>query len=301
MRIVITGANGFIGSYIIQALFKNHEILAISLQNDNIKHYNNIYFLSGGNSNLISLKNKILDFKPNCFIFNGWSGGQSFDYTNNFEQLSHNTYPLISFLNDIKNDLTDALLIGIGSGAEFGHITKPITESDKEYPVSLYGLSKIMFRDYLRYFSETHGFRWLWLRPCTLYGYKDVETRLIPTVIRTCLEGKTIHLSDCLIMMNYLHIEDFISALIKLIDSDAVGLFNVGTHEQVLVKEVVMLINKIIGNGQITFNSKLNRANFPNYVCVNITKIINTIGKFYRYNLNDGLINVINQYKNDYI
>lgn len=296
MNIIITGANGFIGKNLINLLNSENNILAISPHNNNLNNFKNIKYIKSTNKELIDYKKEILEFNPNCIIFNGWNGGNNYDFVFNHIQLTENAYPLINLLENIKNEITNMTLIGIGSGAELGFINKPSKESDKTHPVNLYGISKLIFGQYIEYFATQYNHRWIWVRPCNLYGYGDVPTRHIPKVINACLFNRKIVLNDCLTILDYLYIEDFLEGFKRLIKSDTNGIFNMGSGIQTQVKECVLLIQKIIGGGQIIFDSSLNQKSSPQYVCLNMEKTISTIGNFCSYNLNSALVKIINKY-----
>jgi nucleoside-diphosphate-sugar epimerase len=268
MKIMITGATGFLGGKLSTFLSREHDVEPISLRDEDFH-------------------NKVIQFKPQIFIHCAWIGGSSYAETQDFKQYEN----ISQGLDVLKalNCLDDTKFIGFGSFSEYGDRQEIISETHKEDPSSLYGLTKKMFKEISKSFCDMKGFSWLWVRPCYVYGPGDVSTRLIPKVIGHCLRKKKIVLNSCNSNVDYLYIDDFVDAINCLIEKEKQGVFNICSGEKYKVKDVVELIAKSCDFNNILYDKSKDRDNFPKIICGDRRKITSETGWHPKTNLLDGL------------
>ena len=146
-------------------------------------------------------------------------------------------------------------------------------------------------------FCNNNNFDWTWIRPCYTYGKDDVNTRLIPKVIKSCLNNENLELDSCDSVVDYLYVEDFIRAVGSLIKNKKSGVFNICSGEKYIIKDIVNKIKQICNSSsQITFNSTKDRKNFSKYICGDNSKLINSINWKPEWSLEDGLEKTIETY-----
>tara|TARA_B100001113_G_scaffold75943_1_gene59329 strand:- start:732 stop:1628 length:897 start_codon:yes stop_codon:yes gene_type:complete len=277
-KIIITGVNGFLGKHLYNSLSKKYNIAPISIRL---------------NSDWDLIKSEIIDFKPDIFIHCGWS------YGNSFYDINENQYDNVKIgikLMKILSNIDNLYFMGVGSFAEYGFNNNIITELDKEMPNNDYGLAKNFFKSISEKFCHINNFKWTWIRPCYIFGPNDVQTRLIPKVINLCLKNKDIELNSCDSVIDYLYIKDFTRAINRLISNQESGIFNICSGNQYEIKNIIETIKHLCGSkSQISFNSSIDRKNFPKYICGNNTKLKST-SWFPKYNLIEGLTETIKFY-----
>ena len=185
--------------------------------------------------------------------------------------------------------------IGFGSFSEYGKTTI-CKETDLEKPNNEYGLAKYMYKLVSEAFCDKNNYKWTWIRPCYVYGKQDVETRLIPTTIKACLDGKNLELNSCDSVVDYLYIEDFVRAISSLITTGMPGVFNICSGKTYVIKDIVNTIKIISGSkSQITFNADKDRKSFSKYICGNNDKLLKSIGWYPTWNLEEGLQDIIGE------
>jgi len=298
MNILVTGANGFLGSSFIKSSFEKNNILALSEHNNNLSNVlNNIKYISSNLKHYSQYYNDICNFEPDIVILFGWAGANSYKSVNDINQYYDNIPYCIDFLNFINKLKKKPKFIGIGSFAEYGVYNKQITESNYENPNNFYGLTKLMYKKYSELFCFQNNIDWMWIRPCFIYGPNDVKTRLIPSIIQKCLKNENIELDECDKTIDYLYIDDFVYILNKLIEKNASGVHNICSGNQYYLRNVIDLIVKLTNsNSKIIYNKFLNRTTNNNVICGNNEKIKKIIGELQLLCIDDGIKKTIRFY-----
>ncbi len=296
MKILITGANGFLGSNTLRiALKKGHEIFAISQNNNNIQDLNDkIYFRENRSYDYYNLRKEIVDFCPDVIMHFAWWGGNNYNDINSIDQYNKNIPLAISLLEISKDCFKTPKFIGIGSFAEYGILSTKAKEDQPELPNSNYGLSKNIVKNISKLFCEQYSMEWSWIRPCYVYGPGDVKTRLIPKTISKLKLDKTIELNSCTSIIDYIFIDDFCDASITIAENTTNGIFNICSGNEYNIKSVVKIIaDKLNNNSQLNFNPKLDREKFPKYICGSNEKLFRVLNWIPKITIESGISKTI--------
>ena len=270
MKVLITGGNGFLGSSIAKKLIReNHKVLICSSSCSNLKSEDSKFeFISAYISNIHDHIDQIKNFSPDAILLLGWDGANNYKDINNINQFFNNVPDHIKFLISVSKFEKKPRIIGAGSFAEYGDYSIPITEECFEKPTTLYGISKFSLKQYSKLFCEQNGMGWNWIRPCYVYGPNDVSTRLIPTLITKLLKNEKIHLDECDVVLDYLHIEDFTNFMCSLVTSKVDGVFNICSGNQYKLRDVINTLSKLTkSKSEIIFDKDLNRKNSNRFMC----------------------------------
>lgn len=282
MKIAIVGANGFLGSNFVKKLQnEKHEIYSIV-------------------RSTINPFEKILEFEPDVVVHFAWDGGNNYESVSDIKQFDNVIYG-IDLLNSLNVLPKKPKFIGIGSFSEYGNLKHPASETDKECPNNLYGLSKYTFKNYSKMLCEKFNMNWVWVRPCYTYGPGDVSTRLIPKVINTIINNQKLELDSCDKTIDYLYIDDFTNYLYTLVVGDNTdGIYNLCSGNQYNLKEVIHTIRKLMNvSDNIIFNTT-NSRNLTSPIICGYNHKIKKYSKITKLTkLTDGLNKTINYYKNE--
>lgn len=281
MNILITGGNGFLGSNIVaKALIYNHKVCLVPRHTPNPE-------------------NQIIEFNPDIVIHCAWGGGNNYKDISDLSQLN-NVCQGVELIKTINQLPKKPKFIGFGSFAEYGSFNAPVKEDYMESPINLYGLSKLTFKKYSELLCHQNGINWTWIRPCYIYGPKDVKTRLIPTLINKFLNNEDIILDECKAVIDYLYIDDFVNLIYNLILTDHTGIYNLCSGKQYVLKDIIDLIYNLTNSkSNIIFDPTKNRINYNYYICGDNSKILKDTNIKVLTSLEEGLRKTINFYKNE--
>jgi len=285
LKIMISGVSGFLGKSLAIHLSKKYDIRSVSIRHNN----------------LTTVGEEILEYQPDIFIYNGWSDGNNFNGVNSYEQFSNINIAIE--LGRVFSQLKNLHFVGVGSFAEYGINKTSITEEDPEYANNYYGASKNILKLFTRTLCEVNNFKWLWLRPCYVYGPGDVQSRLIPMTVQACIDRQNLTLNSCNSVADYLYIDDFTSAVDQLLSGKHTGIFNICSGKEYVVRDVVNTIKQEFDDDYlglehtITFDATKDRKNsYTNHLCGDNSKLQLT-GWCAKHDIQSGIKKTIKSYE----
>ena len=238
MKIIVSGASGFLGSWICRVLAQSHEVIAL------VRPESNLYRLEGITPLVISQipSEKWGQFlgrsNAEVWISVDWHGVSNKD--RNSESQFENVKRLQELCAQVSNIKT---VVGTGSQAELGPINDIIFESQGDAPTTLYGEAKVSARNIMQSRFAGSETRFVWARIFSTYGALDSNDWLIPSTIDTLLQGKRMPLTQGEQEWSYLHAYDLARAFQVLTENKSIsGIVNVGNPETVRIHEVAAFI-----------------------------------------------------------
>lgn len=252
--ILITGATGFIGSNLARHLVQiGCNVHIVTREKSNKWRIQDILrLIEEHNCDLTDrdqVNGLVTDIRPDIVYHLATYGSYpSFqqDLGTMVETNIEGTTNLITALSKTKYEV----FVNSGSSSEYGLRTEPMVETDLLEPINHYGTSKASASLFAQVFAKSFGQPIVTLRLFSVYGYYEEPTRLIPTVITSCLRGKDLNLTKGKQARDFIFIEDVIDAYLKASTSPrACGeIINIGSGTQHTVKEVVLKILELCGN-----------------------------------------------------
>ena len=310
-KIIITGANGFIGSNLTRLFLKNgYEVHIILRRSSDLWRIEEI--MSDVNAFYIvkSSKEEFSDIfrlvKPD-FLINAIGADQKKNTRDETSTWIGNFDSLINITAALKN-WPNTFLIQLGSSFEYGRTTlknNPLNEESACEPVSEYGITKLLATDYLKYLWNNKILRSASLRIFNVYGQYEAPERLIPDIILKTIRDSKIVLKNPKVSRDFIHITDVVDA-VKLIvakedhiNDNKFEVLNVGSGEAHTVEEVANYIRDITGSilpTEVSPSDIRPENSFPGPIA-DIGKARSELGWKPRLTLEEGLKITINWFR----
>ncbi len=223
-KILITGSNGFIGSYLVEeALSRGYEVFAgiRSKSNREFLHGKKINFFEIDFSSRTGLENKLNVFRKEHGKFDYIIHNAGITKAKNKEDFQR-----VNF--DYTQNFVDALIaagcvpekfIYISSLAAYGpkNDSSPITDSDTPKPITLYGESKLKTERFLHTLKD---FPFLIIRPSAVYGPRDRAFLVVVKMIRRGIEP---YLGNGNQLLSFIYVSDLSRVIFNALESQIVN------------------------------------------------------------------------------
>lgn len=292
MKILLTGATGFVGSHLARLLVREGcEVFAVVRENSNLWRINDIVQnLHLVRCNLLAYENldaHLKKIKPEMCIHLAWYAvpGKYLGAEDNMTSLAASLH-LVSSLK--KADCRR--FVGVGTCFEYDTSLGQLSETSPTRPDSLYAASKLALQTVLKQFGDASGMQIAWPRLFYQYGPFEDERRLVPSVISSLLRNQGVNTTKGEQIRDYLHIEDVASAIWAIANSSLIGPVNIGSGQPVAIKDIVTTIGTILGrSGLIRLGALPYGAKDPMFICADNRQLRQYTDWIPRHDLEDGL------------
>ena len=188
MKVLVTGATGFIGNYVIEVLLKQGvTVIANSLESEKKVHSTWKGKADYIQADLNEEKNNWFLFfgKPEMLIHLAWEGLPNYKELFHFERNLPNNYFFLK--NMIENGLKKVVVTG--TCLEYGMQSGTLREDLETRPDNPYALAKDCLRKFLEHLQRKIEFNLKWIRLFYIYG-KGQSPNSILSQLAASLERK---------------------------------------------------------------------------------------------------------------
>ena len=133
------------------------------------------------------------------------------------------------------------VFINTGSSSEYGSKQSAMRESDLLEPNSYYAVAKSAQSLVCQHMARADRRPINTFRLFSVYGPYEESTRLVPTVIRRCLEGRALDMVSPDTARDFIHVDDVVAAYLQVgqLNLQCGEVFNIGSGIQSNMREVV--------------------------------------------------------------
>lgn len=291
MRILITGAQGFVGRHLPGELAKEgHEVLLLDQESQpNILDLPGTEFLSADIGNYDALERVFESAKPNVVYHLAAVTGVAASYEQ--EELCLKTNVLGTY-NVVKAAVKTGTsrIIFASSREVYGETKGRSTREDAEtVPNNLYGLTKLMGEEIVRWLCCTQGCRYVIFRIANVYG-PGGEKYGIHKILRKIEAGEAVNVMGGRQLMNFIYITDLTSACLKTLQSKRADnqVFNIAGPDTISIEKAVAMICRITGKRVPVVKSPMRSTETMRFI-PNISKAKRLLGWYPRISFQQGI------------
>ncbi len=300
MKVLVTGALGFIGSNLAERLVKEgHEVSII----DNLH--------TGSMENIESIKDKVRIFEMNAgdidktgekyeVVFHNGIYSSSPMYKDEPHLVAKAIDEFISVMEYAKKN--GSRVVFASTSSMYNGITPPHKEDIVPLVKDYYSEARIIMERLAKLYYDLHGVPVVGLRYFSVYGphekAKKGYANLVTQFLWEMLEGKApLIFGDGSQTRDFTYVDDVVDANMLAMDYGKFGVFNVGNGKSITLNEVVEKLNKKLGT-EINPTYQENRIkNYVQHTLADTTLAEKDLGFKAKISIDEGIERLIRCYK----
>lgn len=297
MNIIVTGANGFIGSTLANFLLKKgHKVLAIDIKinRSNFLKNTNIKFIEKRVEDLSDDIISKIKGRYDILYHLAWQGVNGPDKANPIIQINN----IISTINCIlfaKKINVKKILIS-GSIAEEAISSLPAIS--KANSSMIYAVAKYSTRLFVDAYCKCINQNYIWMCFSNIYGPTNFTGNLISYTIMQLFKNQYATFGPATTYYDFIYIDDLIYAIYKLGTKNIKGnYFFIGSGKPDILKNYLYTVGNLMGKKELIKIGERqdDGIKYPRSV-FSTTNLTNAIGKFVRRDFKKNILTTINQF-----
>lgn len=183
MKVLITGANGYLGQGIVKTLLDNNiEVIATDIWTTNVDTR-----AIRVDCDLFNIEKPFSYFEhPDIILHLAWRDGFIHNSTNHIDNLPFHC----RFIRMLIGEGAQHISV-MGSMHEIGFHEGSIDETTTCAPMSCYGIAKNALREYIKWLRTTKAFIYQWLRGYYIVGNSEYGSSVFSKITAAEMAGKT--------------------------------------------------------------------------------------------------------------
>jgi nucleoside-diphosphate-sugar epimerase len=288
MRILLTGASGFVGGAVLRALSQRGvETVALSRRAPTVAEdyvWRDVDLMQPP-----AVAAALNAIRPDAIIHLAWivEHGAFWTSATNLDWITASCRLALS-----GRAAGVQRFVGVGTCFEYDCTASHICREDGTplRPTLLYGVSKDAARRVLSALALSHDFEFAWARLFFLYGPGENPRRLVPSIARALAAGQLAECSAGRAVRDYMDVRDAAEALVALALSPITGAVNIGSGEGNSVRRIVQILGRVAGRSELLRVGALpDREGEPARIVADITRLRDEVGHRTGRPLEDGL------------
>ena len=267
MKLLITGAAGFIGSHLVNKLKSEHEIVII----DNLNNYYNqqlkldrldrfckdVTFIKGDIADKQTIDDLFSIYEFDKVINLAAQAGVRYSIDHPYDYIQSNIVGFMNILEACRHNNVKHLIYASSSSVYGLNEKQPFTEEDKvDRPVSLYAASKKSNELMSHAYSKLYGMHTTGLRFFTVYGpygRPDMSPTLFANAIANDKPIKVFNNGE--MFRDFTYVDDIVNGIANIVNSDQpinednlyYGIYNIGCGHKEKLLDFISEIEKAFG------------------------------------------------------
>ena len=293
-RIIIIGAEGFIGSNLCRYLYeKGYEVWGVDIVSLQIPSFYNYIQLAEGSADLETLFSQQ---KFEYCINAAGKGDVGFSISHPLKDFEANTLHVARILDAMRITNNSCKYIHISSAAVYGNpLQLPVKEEDDLNPLSPYGYHKLMSEITCKEYFHLYNLPIAILRPFSVYG-NGLKKQLFWDICKKLKQDNDIRLFGTgNETRDFIYIDDLLQLIKVIIDKSPFecNIYNAANGTETEIKQIAKLfVDHFPGKKKISFSGELKKGDPLNWKA-DISKV-KQLGFMAESNLENNVIDYIN-------
>ena len=299
MRVLVTGATGFIGRQVLPLLTAGgHEVFAVGRRERPPSLVEDVQWHTCDLLDSAQLSQLLSETGPTDLLHFAWYAEPS-RYWSAPENVLWVESTLQLFRRFVESGGTRVVMAGTCAEYDLRHgfCSEGLTPLR---PTTLYGASKHAVATVVTTAAEHLGVSAAWGRIFFLYGPREHPARLVAGVATALLRGEPAACSHGRQLRDFLHVKDVASAFVHLLHSDLEGPVNVASGTAVSVGEVALAIGELVGRPELVqLGTRSAPADEPPLIVADVRRLEQEVGWEPRITLTSGLRETVDWWRHN--
>ncbi|MDF2065059.1 NAD-dependent epimerase/dehydratase family protein [Bacillus sp. Cr_A10] len=250
MKVLVTGAAGFIGSYVVRALVQeNFSVIAL----DNLSKGNECNLVEEVPFYKMDITSSELEAvfrieSPEYVIHLAAQSSVLNSMVNPMEDCHANLVGTLNILRLCKQFEVKKCIFA-STAAVYGNPSiLPVKEESKLATLSFYALSKLSAEKYVQLYENLFGLKSCILRFSNVYGPMQASG-VVTSILNRLLDGEDPVIFDGNQTRDFIYVKDVAAACIQSLLVDTTGIFNISSSTEVSIQQVYEEISELLEVG----------------------------------------------------
>ena len=246
-RVLVTGAAGFVGNHLVDALVDHNTVIALDhfQTNSRDRIADDATIIEADIRNETTLRRAIEDV--DIIFHQAAAKGASTSIEDPVETHTVNVDATLTLLEAARE--ADARVIVASSAAVYGEPADlPVHEADSKRPTSPYGVQKLTVDQYARLWNDLYDLETVVLRYFNVYGQRASDTTfrgIVGTFIKQARDGELTILGDGSQTRDLVHVSDVVQANLRAATTQHTGdAYNIGSGTSTNIDELARLVRE---------------------------------------------------------
>jgi len=292
-KVVVTGANGFIGAHLCRRLADEgaevHAVHRTKIPSDVVVHR----WWQADLSDFTQTKKIIESAKPDVI----------FHLASHVKGAPHLEHVLPTFHSNLESTI-NLLTLATQSGTRrlvlTGSLAEPDFENGERFPVAPYAAAKWASSGYARMFHALYRTPVIIARVFMVYGPAQIDlTKLIPYATLAMLQGKRPKITSGARLVDWIYVSDVVEGFLKLATAPGIdgSTIDLGSGSLLSIRDILQELAGVIGEGAAAeFGALPDRPLEPTRIA-NIVESFAKIGWRPQVSLQEGLCRTVEWYR----
>ncbi len=254
-RIIVTGANGFIGAEVVKALAaRSDEVVGFDIVVGPLlralqERHANVSIVPGEITEWHHVASLIRDVKPDAIVHCAAIVGVIASADAPFATMRVNIEGSLNLFESMRL-FGVKRVVNLSTEEVYGNFTADrITEDHPCFPVMPYGISKFAVEQLGRDYRRNHGIDAINVRTCWVYGPGLPRSRVPKTLVDAAVEGRPLHIaSGGDFRVDHVYIDDLVMGILAALDKPEhrYDVYHLSSGEAPSLFEIVDIVRELV-------------------------------------------------------